>query len=77
MRKAQAAPRPHGPPVDRRTRLDAVVSSQALGLTVRAVQPVIAGIEALGYPVDILLDEAGIPPQSSRTRKGERLRGPW
>jgi len=54
-----------------------VVSSQALGLTVRAVQPVIAGIEALGYPVDILLDEAGIPPQSSRTRKGERLRGPW
>lgn len=32
------------------------------GLTVRAVQPVIAGLEALGHPVDALLAEVGITP---------------
>lgn len=31
-------------------------------LTVRAVQPVIAGLEALGHPVDRLLAQAGISP---------------
>lgn len=31
------------------------------GLTVRAIRPVIAGLEALGHPVDLLLAEAGIP----------------
>lgn len=33
------------------------------GLTVRAVQPVIAGLEALEHPVEPLLAEAGISPQ--------------
>jgi len=36
------------------------VTSRMPGLTVRAVQPVIAGLEALGHPVDALLTEAGI-----------------
>jgi len=31
------------------------------GLTVRAIRPVIAGLEALGHSVDSLLAEAGIP----------------
>ena len=30
-------------------------------LSVRAVQPVVAALEALGHPVDGMLDEAGIP----------------
>jgi len=31
------------------------------GLTVRAIRPVIAGLEALGHSVDSLLAEAGMP----------------
>lgn len=40
-----------------------MVNSPVPGLTVRAVQPVIAGLEALGHPADALLAEAGILPE--------------
>ena len=38
-----------------------IVTAFKPGLTVRAIRPVIAGLEALGHPVDSLLAEAGIP----------------
>jgi Arabinose-binding domain of AraC transcription regulator, N-term len=38
-----------------------IVTAFKPGLTVRAIRPVIAGLEALGHPVDLLLAEAGIP----------------
>ena len=39
-----------------------MVTSWKPRLTVRALQPVIAGLEALGHPAETLLGEAGIPP---------------
>jgi len=41
-----------------------MVTGWTSGLTVRALQPVISGLEALGHPVDELLDEAGISTKS-------------
>jgi len=38
------------------------------GLTVRAIRPVIAGLEALGHSVDSLLAEAGIPASTGAWR---------
>lgn len=38
-----------------------IVTAFKPGLTVRAIRPVIAGLEALGHSVDSLLAEAGIP----------------
>src|SRR5262245_59882022 len=37
-----------------------IVTAFKPGLTVRAIRPVIAGLEALGHPVDSLLADAGI-----------------
>ena len=38
-----------------------IVTAFKPGLTVRAIRPVIAGLTALGHPVDTLLLEAGLP----------------
>jgi hypothetical protein len=40
-----------------------MVTSSVSGLTARALQPVIAGLEALGHPAGGLLAEAGMSPQ--------------
>jgi hypothetical protein len=45
------------------------------GLTVRAIRPVIAGLEALGHSVDSLLAEAGIPASILADLDGYLLAG--